>query len=77
MGSFSVGIDRGMMWRTLLGVGETLRRGHFSWDELISSLESLNFEQFQDNVAEITRQERIALVLAGDIKKTDTQAIEW
>jgi len=77
VGSLSAGIDRGMMWRTLQGVGETLRRGHCSWDELISSIESLNFEQFQDNVAEITRQERIALVLAGDIKKTDTQAIEW
>jgi len=77
MGSFSVGIDRGMMWRTLLGVGETLRRGHFSWDELISSLESLSFKQFKDNVKEITRPERIALVLAGDIKKGAAKAVQW
>jgi len=77
VGSFSAGIDTGMMWRTLQGVWETLRRGHCSWDELISSLESLNFEQFQDNVAEITRSERIALVLAGDIKKGITKTVQW
>jgi len=77
VGSFSTGIDMGMMWRALQGVGETLRRGHCSWDEVISSLESLSFEQFKENVTEITQPERIALVLAGDIKKGATRNVQW
>jgi predicted Zn-dependent peptidase len=68
-GSFSTAIDRRMMWRSLQGASETLRRGHCSWDELTSSIESLNFSQFKDSITEITRPERIALILAGRTKK--------
>jgi predicted Zn-dependent peptidase len=77
IGSFSVSIDMRMMWRVLRGSGETLRRGHCSWDELISSLESLSFEQFKETVTEITRPERIALVLAGDVKEGAAKTIQW
>jgi len=77
VGLFSTTIDRRMMWRATQGSWETLRRGHCSWDELISSLDSLNFEQFKDNVAEITEPERIALVLAGNIKKGTTETVHW
>jgi len=77
VGSFSAGIDGGMMFRALQGAWETLRRGHCSWDELISSLESLNFEQFKGSVTEITRPERIALVLLGNVKKGATKKVQW
>jgi predicted Zn-dependent peptidase len=76
-GSFSASIDRRMMWRALLGAWEMLRRGQCSWDELISSLESLNFAQFKDNVTEITRPERVALILAGNIKKGASKTSQW
>ena len=76
-GSFSASIDRRMMWRALLGAWETLRRGECSWDELISSLESLNFAQFKDNVTEIIRPERAALILAGNIKKGASKTPQW
>jgi predicted Zn-dependent peptidase len=77
VGSFSSGIDRRMMWRALFGVWETLRRGHCSWDEWISSLESLGFQTFKDHVKEIVRPERTALVLAGNIKEGVTKTGEW
>jgi predicted Zn-dependent peptidase len=77
IGSFSASIDMRMMWRVLRGSWETLRRGHCSWDELISSLESLSFEQFKETVTEITRPERIALVLAGDVKEGAAKTIQW
>lgn len=77
VGSFSTAIDMRMMWRAIQGAWETLRRDHCSWDELISSLDSLNFEQFKDNVAEITEPERISLVLAGNIKKGTTETVRW
>jgi predicted Zn-dependent peptidase len=67
IGSLSVGIDRRMMRRALDGAWETLRRGKCSWDELISSLESLKFEQFTEIMTEITREGRMTLVLAGDV----------
>lgn len=75
VGSFSGSVDRRMMWRTLVGAWETLRRGHCSWDEWTSSLESLSFQQFKDNVIEIVRPERTALVLAGNIKKGITKTV--
>ena len=77
VGSFSASIDRRMMWRTLVGAWETLRRGHCSWDEWTSSLESLSFQQFKHNVIEIVRPERTALVLAGNIKKGITKTVRW
>ena len=77
VGSFSARIDRRMMWRVVQGAWETLRRGHCSWDKLISSLESLNFEQFKHNVREITRPERIALILAGDVKDGAAKTVQW
>jgi predicted Zn-dependent peptidase len=76
-GSFSAGIDRRMIWRSLEGAWETLRRGRCSWDEMTSSLETLNFKQFRDNVTEITRPERIALILAGNIKKRASKTPQW
>lgn len=77
VGSFSARIDRRLMGRVVQGAWETLRRGHCSWDELISSLESLNFEHFKDNVKEITRPERIALILAGNVKDGATKMVQW
>lgn len=77
VGSLSTTIDTRMMWRVTLGAWETLRRGQCQWDELIQSLESLSFDEFKDNVAEITQPERIALVLAGNIKKGSSKAAQW
>jgi predicted Zn-dependent peptidase len=68
-GSFSASIDGRMMWRALFGAWETLRRGHCSWDSLISRLESLSFAEFRDYVTEVTQTDRIALILAGNIKR--------
>lgn len=77
VGSFSTSIDMRMMRRALQGSWETLRRGHCSWDEMTSSLESLKFEQFKDDVAEITRPERFSLILAGDIEKGAAKTVQW
>jgi predicted Zn-dependent peptidase len=77
VGSFSTSIDMRMMQRALQGAWETLRRGHCSWDELTSSLESQSFEQFKDNVTEITRPERVSLILVGDVEKGSTKTVKW
>jgi len=77
VGSFSTEIDVRMMWRAIQGAWETLRRDHCSWDELISSLDSLSFEQFKDNVVEITQPERMTLVLAGNVKRGAATAAHW
>lgn len=69
VGSFSASIDMRMMWRTLLGALETLRRDNCIWDEWIRSLESLTFDQFIKNLQEIIQPKRTALVLAGSIKR--------
>jgi predicted Zn-dependent peptidase len=77
MGSFSTGIDMRMMRRALQGSLEMLRRGHCSWDELTSSLESHSLGEFQGNVAEITQPDRVSLILAGDIKKGTAKTAQW
>jgi predicted Zn-dependent peptidase len=74
--SFTTTIDRRMMWRALSGAWETLRRGHCSWDEWISSLEKLTFDQFTKNLQEIIQPKRIALVLAGNIKEKTAKDIQ-
>jgi len=75
VGSFTTTIDMRMMLRTLAGAWETLRRGHCSWDDWISSLEKLTFDQFTKNLQEIIQPKRIALVLAGNIKEKTARAI--
>jgi predicted Zn-dependent peptidase len=75
IGQLTTGIDSTMMWRILQGTWETLRRGHCSWNELILLLETLDFEKFRENVAEISRPERTALILAGDVKEGATRNI--
>jgi predicted Zn-dependent peptidase len=75
VGSFTTTIDMQMMLRTLAGAWETLRRGHCSWDDWISSLEKLTFDQFTKNLEEIIQPKRIALVLAGNIKEKTARAI--
>jgi predicted Zn-dependent peptidase len=77
VGLFSTSIDMRMMWRTLAGAWETLRRGHCSWDEITASLETLRFEQFKDYVEEIAQPERIALVVSGNIKQRATEKLQW
>ena len=52
-----------------------LRRGHCSWNEQISLLETLDFKKFKENVAEISRPERTALILVGDVKEEATRNI--
>jgi predicted Zn-dependent peptidase len=76
VGSFTATIDMRMMWRALSGAWETLRRGHCSWDEWISSLEKLTFDQFTKNLQEIIQPKRIALVLAGNIKEKTARDIQ-
>jgi predicted Zn-dependent peptidase len=76
-GSFSVALDRRMRWRALVGASEILRRGSCSWDMLISSLESLSFAQFKHNLTGIAQPERIALIIAGDIKKGVFKTPDW
>jgi predicted Zn-dependent peptidase len=44
---------------------------------MITSLETLKFEQFKDYVTEITKPERIALVISGDIKQGLTEKLQW
>jgi predicted Zn-dependent peptidase len=77
LGSVSTGIDTQLMWRAIQGAWETLRRGNCSWDEKLSSLKSLSFEQFTNIVMEILRPERIALILAGQFKEGITDSAEW
>jgi predicted Zn-dependent peptidase len=77
VGLFSTSIDMRMMWRTLAGAWETLRRGRCSWDEIIASIETLKFEQFKDYVKEITQPERIALVISGNIQQGATEKLQW
>jgi predicted Zn-dependent peptidase len=77
VGSFLANVDRYMMWRALAGAWETLRRGHCSWDEWASSLESLSFEEFKDRLIEIVQPERTALILAGNIKEGITETVKW
>jgi predicted Zn-dependent peptidase len=75
IGQLTTGIDSTMMWRVLQGAWETLRRGHCSWNEQISQLETLDFKKFKENVAEISRPERTALIIAGDVKEGATSNI--
>jgi predicted Zn-dependent peptidase len=77
VGLFSTSIDMRMMWRTLAGAWEMLRRGSCSWDEIITSIETLKFEQFEDYVTEITQPERIALVISGNIKQGVSKELQW
>jgi predicted Zn-dependent peptidase len=76
VGSFTATIDMRMMWRTLSGAWETLRRGYCSWDEWISSLESLTLDQFMKSLQEIIQPKRIAVVLAGNIKEKTANGIQ-
>jgi predicted Zn-dependent peptidase len=73
IGQLTTNIDTTMMYRTLQGAWETLRRGHCSWDELTTQLETLNFNEFKKNVKEISRPERTALILAGDVREGTTR----
>jgi predicted Zn-dependent peptidase len=75
IGQLTTGIDNTMMWRVLQGTWETLRRGHCSWNEQISTLETLDFKKFKENVAEISRPERTALILVRDVKEDATRNI--
>jgi predicted Zn-dependent peptidase len=67
IGQLTTNIDTTMMYRTLQGAWETIRRGHCSWDQLTAQLETLSFNEFKKNVTEISRAERTALILAGDV----------
>ena len=69
IGQLTSNIDSMMMFRTLQGAWETLRRGHCSWDELTMQLETLNFDEFKKNVAETSRPERTAIIMAGDVRE--------
>jgi hypothetical protein len=77
VGSFSTSIDMRMMWRTLAGAWEILRRRRCSWDEIIGSIETMKFERFQDYLTEIMQPERIALVISGNIKQGITKELRW
>jgi hypothetical protein len=66
-----------MMCRVLQGTWETLRRGHCSWDELISQLETLSFNKFKETVVEISRPERTALIMAGAVKEGTAKNLEF
>jgi predicted Zn-dependent peptidase len=77
VGLFSTSIDMRMMWRTLNGAWEILRRGRCSWDEIIASIETLKFEQFKNYLAEITQPERIALITSGKIKQGAAKELQW
>jgi predicted Zn-dependent peptidase len=76
-GSFLTRIDAQMSWRALQGAWETLRRGHCPWDEIVSSIESLSYQQFADSLKEITKPERIALILAGTGKEGASRTVRW
>jgi predicted Zn-dependent peptidase len=69
IGQLTTNIDSTMMYRTLQGAWETLRRGRCSWDKLIIQLETLDFSEFKDNVAEMCRPERAAVIMAGDVRE--------
>ena len=77
IGQLTTNIDSTMMWRILQGTWETLRRGHCSWDELTSQLETLNFNEFEENVAEISKPERTALILVGDVREDSTRKLQF
>jgi predicted Zn-dependent peptidase len=77
IGQLTTNIDSTMMYRTLQGAWETLRRGHCSWDELIEQLETLKFNEFKKNVGEISRPERTALILAGDVREGFTRKLQF
>jgi len=77
IGQLTASIDSSMMWRTLQAAWETLRRGHCSWDELIAQLETLDFKEFKKNVKEISRPERTALIMAGDVKEGSTRKLRF
>jgi predicted Zn-dependent peptidase len=77
IGQLTTSIDSTMMFRTLQGAWETIRRGHCSWDELIAQLETLDFNEFKKNVAEICRPERTALLLAGDVREGSTRKLQF
>jgi secreted Zn-dependent insulinase-like peptidase len=76
-GLFSTSIDMRMMWRTLAGAWELLRRERCSWDETIASIETLKFEQFENYLAEIVQPERIALIISGKIKQGVAKELQW
>jgi predicted Zn-dependent peptidase len=77
IGQLTTNIDSTMMYRTLQGAWETLRRGHCSWDELTTQLETLSFSKFKENIAEISRPERTALILAGDIREDSARKLQF
>ena len=77
IGQLTTNIDSMMMLRTLQGAWETIRRGHCSWDELIEQLETLEFNEFKKNLAEICRPEGTALVLAGDVREGSTRKLQF
>ena len=77
IGQLTTNIDNTMMYRTLQGAWETLRRGHCSWDELSVQLETLEFNEFKKNVAEISSPERTALILAGDVREGSTRKLQF
>ena len=77
IGQLTTNIDTAMMYRTLQGAWETIRRGHCSWDELIEQLETLKFHEFKENVTEICRPERTALIMAGDVKEGSTRKLQF
>jgi hypothetical protein len=66
-----------MMYRTLQGAWETIRRGHCSWDELITQFETLKFNEFKENVAEICRPESTAIILAGEVREGSTKKLQF
>jgi predicted Zn-dependent peptidase len=77
IGQLTTNIDSTMMYRTLQGAWETIRRGHCLWDELIEQLETLKFNEFKKNVTEICKPERTALILAGDVKEGSTKKLQF
>ncbi|MGA3191407.1 MAG: pitrilysin family protein [Candidatus Bathyarchaeia archaeon] len=77
IGLLATNIDNTMMYRTLQGAWETLRRGHCGWDELSAQLETLEFSEFKKNVAEMSRPERTALILAGDVREGSARKLQF
>jgi predicted Zn-dependent peptidase len=77
IGLLTTNIDSTMMWRVLQGTWETLRRGHCSWDEIISQLETLSFNKFKEFVVEICRPERTALIMAGAVREGAARNLEF
>jgi predicted Zn-dependent peptidase len=77
IGQLTTNIDSTMMYRTLQGAWETLRRGQCSWDELTKQLETLDFNEFKENVAEMCRPERTALIMASDMREGLTRKLQF